>query len=202
VLRSRLTLAICLCANLLGFWTVVLEPDAIQRLFVLILWTSATLTMACVTLRPLTSATAGALLLGGVKALALLKERYWGAALVPTDFLYFAGHNLSVLQLYPEFLWASGAAAAASGVALLAALGSDRRYVAADRLRGLTVLRGVLGGLALLVWTGTFSLQGPFQRLKNKNVWARLTDEAQLTNFLINLRLMRVTLPRMDASNI
>ncbi|MFS6620492.1 hypothetical protein, partial [Staphylococcus aureus] len=40
--------------------------------------------------------------------------------------------------------------------------------------------------------------EGPFARLHNRDVWDKLSDDAQLTNFFINLNDDGVTMPAMS----
>ncbi|HET6345157.1 MAG TPA: LTA synthase family protein [Myxococcota bacterium] len=181
----------------LGLGVVAQEPGALQKAFVATAWLSASIALACLTARPLLALVTSALTLTFIKALALLKEAYWQASLMPSDFYYFAGHNLDVLRLYPHFVVALSTAAATAALVTWSAVTADARYTRSVCSRWRVATRLQMGGAFAVLCVATVCLRGPFEPLQQKGLWARLSDTAHLTNFLLNARAMRVTLPPM-----
>jgi phosphoglycerol transferase MdoB-like AlkP superfamily enzyme len=142
-----------------------------------------------------------ALVLGGgafllLKSLSILKLRYLDSPLMASDFVYYARSSLlQTLQHYPHLL--------ALGVALC--LGVPPVLWLTWRWDW-RILHGLPSGPAWAVRGGGTVLcalgfwlcllpSGPFARVHDRNVWEKLSDDAQLTNFFVNLHDSDVRLP-------
>ncbi|MEW5306097.1 MAG: hypothetical protein WDW36_008591 [Sanguina aurantia] len=138
-----------------------------------------------------------------LKFLAVLKLRYLEESLMPSDFIYYAGTSLlDTLKHYPH-LYVLGIAICVVVPPLLWLVWRwDWRLFAGRRAlpsAGWRVGGVVIGVLAF--WLCMLPA-GPFQQVHNRGVWEKLSDDAQLTNFFINLDDARVHLPAMSSDAI
>ncbi|WP_266170880.1 LTA synthase family protein [Dyella subtropica] len=130
--------------------------------------------------------------------LSVLKLRYLDSPLMPSDFVYYMRSSLlETLGHYPHLF------ALSMGVIVLVPLGlwlvwrGDRRLLTGLSPRKAFAVRvggAVLCGLAFWV---CLQPAGPFAKVHAKDVWQKLSDDAQLTNFFINFHDSDVTLPAM-----
>ncbi len=194
VVRVCAALAFAACA-----WaTVWPEPAPLQKLFVLALMLCATGVLLGATAR-----LAFALLLGGGMFLTLrfvsdLKLRYLDSALMPADFIYYVRSSLlDTLRHYPHLVLLSVGALLLAPLLLVLAWRLDRPLFA--RLRGWRAAAWRGGGVLLcaLAFRVCMLPTGPFAQLHQRNVWEKLSDDAQLTNFFVNLNDSGVNLPAM-----
>jgi len=195
VVRGCAALAFAACV-----WaTAWPEPEPLQKLFVLVLMLCVTAALLCATLR-----FAFSLLLGGGLFFALrfvsdLKESYLETALMPADFVYYARSSLiATLRHYPHLYLLSVGVLLLVPLVLVLAWKLDRPLLAQRRGRRRAAWR--VGGVLLCAATFRVCLlpAGPFATLHNRNVWDKLSDDAQLTNFFVNLNDAGVTMPAMS----
>ncbi|HEY0199601.1 MAG TPA: sulfatase-like hydrolase/transferase [Rhodanobacter sp.] len=183
--------------------TAMQEPQPLQRAFItcLMLCTIGMLLFAF-------GRFAFAVLLGGglfvaLKFLSVLKLRYLDASLMPSDFLYFAGTSLiDTLRHYPH-LYALGAGLCALlPLALWFVWRRDWRVPAGLGRRAALIVRA--GGLALCAFAFWACMlpSGPFAPVHSREVWYKLSDDAQLTNFFVNFRDSEVKLPVMSSDAV
>ncbi len=174
------------------------EPDPAQRMFVVAVLVCATGAALAATWRP-----AFALLLAGLPFAALriisdLKLRYLDAALMPADFIYYARASLfETLRRYPQMYWLAIAVVVGVPLVLVLAWRLDRRLWPAARGRRLVVLRVVGALLCVAAFRVCLLPTGPFASVHQRNAWQKMTDDAQLTNFFVNLNDAGVSLPEM-----
>ena len=194
VVRVGAALAFVACA-----WaTAWPEPEPLQRLFVLVLMLCATGVLFCASLR-----LAFALLLGGGLFFALrfisdLKESYLETALMPADFVYYARSSLiATLRHYPHLYLLTVGVLLLVPLLLVLAWKLDRPLFAQRRGSGGAAWRIVGVLLCAVAFRVCLLPAGPFASLHNRNVWDKLSDDAQLTNFFVNLNDSGVTLPAM-----
>jgi phosphoglycerol transferase MdoB-like AlkP superfamily enzyme len=179
------------------------EPLPEQKLFVaaLMLCTFGALLFAF-------ARTAAALAVAGglfaaLKLLSVLKLRYLQESLMPSDFIYFAGTSLvSTLRHYPH-LYALGI-----GVLLLVPpllwlvwRWSGRLFSGLRRWPAAGVRMGGVALLLLAFWLCMLPA-GPFARVHDRNVWEKLSDDAQLTNFFVNINDAALRLPAMSSDAV
>ena len=191
-LCALIVFALCVLA------TAWQEPLPLQRAFVLslMLCTAAALAFAC-------GRIAFALLVGGgvfalLKGLSVLKLRYLDSPLMAGDFFYYARSSLlETLRHYPHLLGVSAALAIALPLLLWWAWRWDRpcRFIG-GRKRSWS-LRGVGVLVAALAFWLCLLPSGPFAPVHARSVWDKLSDDAQLTNFFVNMRDSDVHLPAM-----
>ena len=195
--------AVLLCA-LLGFAGCVAlvawpEPLPEQKLFIasLMLCTAGALLFA-------SGRAASALVVGGglfaaLKFLSVLKVRYLEESLMPSDFVYYAGTSLvSTLRHYPHLL--------ALGLAIVLLLPPvlylvwrwDWRPFAGLRRWPAAAVRAAGIALSVLAFWVCMLPGGPFARVHDRGVWEKLSDDAQMTNFFVNIRDADVRLPPMS----
>jgi hypothetical protein len=195
VVRVFAALAFMVCA-----WaTVWPEPEPLQKLFVLVLMLFAVGALLCATVR-----LAFALLLGGGLFFALrfisdLKESYLETALMPADFVYYARSSLiATLRHYPHLYLLGMGVLLLVPLALVLAWRLDRPLSARRRGWGAAAWRmaGVL--LCAVAFRVCLLPEGPFASLHNRDVWDKLSDDAQLTNFFININDAGVRMPAMS----
>ncbi|WP_051357918.1 sulfatase-like hydrolase/transferase [Rhodanobacter sp. OR87] len=174
------------------------EPQPLQRGFIagLMLCTSGMLLFAF-------GRFATALLVGGglfllLKSVAVLKLRYLDSQLMPSDFIYYVRSSLlDTLRHYPH-LYTVGIGLGVLLPPLLYLVWCwDWRVL--ERLRSRRVAGVRLGGVAscaLALWLCMLP-SGPFARVHSRNAWQKMSDDAQLTNFFVNLHDADVELPAM-----
>ena len=139
----------------------------------------------------------GALFLG-LDFISEIKQQYLDAPLMPSDFVYYLRSSLvETLAHYPH-LWEL-----AAGVAVLVPLGlwlvwrGDRRMLGnLSRPKAFAVRVGGAVACALAFWICLLP-NGPFAQVHARNAWQKLSDDAQLTNFFVNLQDSNVSLPPM-----
>ena len=139
----------------------------------------------------------GALFLG-LDFISEIKQQYLDAPLMPSDFVYYLRSSLvETLAHYPH-LWEL-----AAGVAVLVPLGlwlvwrGDRRMLGnLSRPKAFAVRVGGAVACALAFWICLLP-NGPFAQVHARNAWQKLSDDAQLTNFFVNLQDSNVALPPM-----
>lgn len=197
--RGVATLLFLACAWL----TVWPEPEWLQKGFVLTLMLCVTGVILCASAR-----LAFALLLGGGAFAALrfisdLKLRYLDTPLMPADFVYYLRSSLlATLRHYPHLYLLSAGVVLGTPLLLLLAWRLDGRLFASAS-HGRT-LAWRWGGVVLLalVFHLSMSATGPFAELHQRNAWEKLSDDAQLTNFFVNISDSGVSLPAMaDAAS-
>ncbi|WP_158880766.1 sulfatase-like hydrolase/transferase [Rhodanobacter sp. L36] len=142
-------------------------------------------------------------LFAALKFMSVMKLRYLDAPLMPSDFLYFAGASLvDTLRHYP-YLYALGLGVVVVLPPLLWLVWRHDKRVLVDTRRG-SVLLARLGGVAvfaLAFWTCMLPT-GPFEAVHSRDVWEKLSDDAQMTNFFVNLRDAAVKLPTMTSDAV
>ncbi len=194
VVRVLAALAFAGCA-----WTTVWpEPAVLQKLFVLVLMLFAAGALLCATGRLACSLLLGGGLFLGLRFISALKENYLETALMPADFVYYARSSLiATLRHYPHlYLLGVGVMVLVPSVLALA-WKLDRPLFAWRRGWGQAAWRtgGVLlcaVGFRLCLLPG-----GPFASLHHRDVWDKLSDDAQLTNFFVNIDDDGVRMPAM-----
>lgn len=171
------------------------EPAPLQKLFVLVLMLFIAGALLCASAR-----LAFALVLGGGLFCALrfisdLKETYLETALMPADFVYYARSSLlATLRHYPHLYLLGAGMVVLVPLVLMLAWKLDRPLFASRRV--VTGIGGVL--LCALAFRACLLPTGPFAGLHNRDVWDKLSDDAQLTNFFININDDGVTVPAMS----
>ncbi|MFA6231514.1 MAG: sulfatase-like hydrolase/transferase [Rhodanobacter sp.] len=142
-------------------------------------------------------------LFAGLKFVAAMKLRYLETQLMPSDFIYYVRTSLlDTLRHYPH-LYALGIGLAIVLPPLLyLAWRWDWRVLAGLRPRHAFGLRfgGVL--LAMLAFWMCMLPSGVFASVHSRNVWEKLSDDAELTNFFINFRDADVRLPAMSSDTV
>lgn len=185
------------------FATALREPLPLQRIFVLALMLSTVVVLVFLLARFASALVLCAGLFVALKFLAVLKLRYLEESLMPSDFIYYAGTSLlDTLRHYPH-LYLLGIGICVVVPPLLWLIWRwDWRLFAGRRLLPALALR--LGGAAigvLALWLCMLP-SGPFAPVHNRGVWEKLSDDAQLTNFFINLDDARVRLPAMSSDAV
>ena len=176
------------------------EPLPQQRLFIasLMLCTFGVLLFALA--RVASALLLSGLLFGALKFLSVLKLRYLEESLMPSDFVYYAGTSLvSTLRHYPHLY--------ALGIGLLLVLPPllivvwrwDWRLLARLRRGPALGVRAAGITLAALAFWLCMLPAGPFAQVHARGVWEKLSDDAQLTNFFVNIRDAELRLPAMSS---
>jgi phosphoglycerol transferase MdoB-like AlkP superfamily enzyme len=188
-----------LCA---GF-TAWQEPQPLQKAFIAALMLCTAGMLLFVFDRFATAlVTAGGLFVG-LKFVSVLKLRYLDSSLMPSDFIYFAGTSLmDTMQHYPH-LYALGLGLCIGLPLLLWAVWRRDWRITARLARGKALLLR-LGGLALCAFAFWICMlpTGPFAPVHSRDVWEKLSDDAQLTNFFVNFRDSDVRLPVMSSDAV
>ncbi|WP_426701744.1 sulfatase-like hydrolase/transferase [Rhodanobacter sp. Col0626] len=208
-LPSRLALAraISLCALALFAGSVMLtalqEPTPLQQIFITALMVCTFVVLLFVFARVATALVVAGGLFLALKFISVLKLRYLDSSLMPSDFIYYVRSSLvDTLRHYPH-LYALGIGLFVIVPPLLYLVWHwDWRVLAASPSRRATVIRMggiVLGGFAF--WLCMLPT-GPFAQVHSRNVWEKLSDDAQLTNFFVNLHDSDVQLPAMSSDAI
>ena len=205
-LRSARAVVVLSCAA--GFFLLCLwlaagaEPAGVQKVFVASLMLCTLGVLTCALARPATALVVSGALFLALKFIATLKMRYLDSALMPSDFLYFAGTSLvDTLAHYPH-LYALGI-----GLCVLVPLVLWlvwRGDVVLLRGRGALLgwaARGAGVALFVLAFGLCLSPQGVFASVHSRNAWEKMTDDAQLTNFFVNLHDADVQLPAMSSDD-
>ncbi len=186
--------AFCIHAAVLG------EPALPQKAFILGL-------MLCTfgVMLFLLGRVAIALVVSGGLFLALrflseMKLRYLDSPLMASDFVYYARTSLiETLEHYPHLLGLGITLCVAVPPMLWMMWRWDRRILAGRRTGTAFGLRtgGALAS-ALAFWVCLLPI-GPFAQVHAKDVWDKLSDDAQLTNFFVNLHDSDVQLPAQSS---
>ena len=195
--RSRAT-AVCAWAffAICVWFTAWQEPLLEQRLFVLTL-------MLCVFGAALFVFTrmAFALVFSGglfllLRAITVLKEQYLESPLMPADFVYYVRSSLfETLRRYPNIYSVGLCVGIAVPVVLWLAWYCDRQLFLHLSKAPRALLR--MGGIALcaLVFWTCLLPTGPFEQVHARGAWEKMSDDADLTNFFVNLRDSSVHVP-------
>ncbi|KZC15427.1 sulfatase [Rhodanobacter sp. FW510-R12] len=145
---------------------------------------------------------ATALLVGGglfllLKSVAVLKLRYLDSQLMPSDFVYYVRSSLLDTLLHYPHLYVAAFGVVALLPLLYLAWRWDWRVLAPLRPRHAAGMR--VGGTALYALAFWLCLlpTGPFAQVHSRNAWEKMSDDAQLTNFFVNLHDAGVQLPPM-----
>ena len=199
--------AVSLCAVVFFAGCLVLtawqEPFPVQRAFIagLMLCTFGALLF-------LFARFATALLIGGalfvaLKFISVLKLRYLDSQLMPSDFIYYVHTSLvDTLRHYPH-LYGLGIGLCLILPPLLYLVWRwDWRVLGGLRPPVATGVR--VGGMALsaLAFWLCMLPTGLFAQVHSRNVWEKLSDDAQLTNFFVNFRDSDVQLPAMSSDAV
>lgn len=198
--RNRIT---TLCA--LVFFAICMgctawqEPLLEQRAFV-----CALMLCVCALALFVFARLAFALVLSGglfllLRAITVLKEQYLESPLMPADFVYYVHSSLfETLRRYPNIYSVGLCVSIAVPIVLWLAWSGSRRLFADVRTLPRLFLHS--GGIVLSVLAFWLCLwpAGPFAQVHARGVWERMSDDADLTNFFVNLRDSSVHLPAMS----
>ena len=151
---------------------------------------------------------ATALLISGglflaLKFISAMKLRYLDSQLMPSDFIYYVRTSLlDTLRHYPHLYTLGIGLCVVVPPLLYLAWRWDWRVLAGLRPH---VAAGVrIGGIvlaALAFWLCMLPT-GLFAQVHSRNVWEKLSDDAQLTNFFVNFRDSAVMLPTMASDAV
>ena len=183
--------------------TALREPEPMQQAFIAGLMLSTVIVPLFVFARVATALVLGGGLFVALRFISELKQRYLESQLMPSDFIYYASTSLvDTLRHYPH-LYALGIGICVVVPPLLylvwrwdwCVLGGLQRWSA----RGVRV-----GGIVLGVFAFWLCMlpSGPFAQVHTRNVWEKLSDDAQLTNFFVNFRDSAVTMPAMASDAV
>ncbi|GAB2806168.1 LTA synthase family protein [Dyella kyungheensis] len=178
--------------------TALREPALLQQAFVIALMVCAFGVLLSAFARPATALVVSGGLFLGLNFLSVMKLRYLDSPLMPADFVYYARSSLlETLGHYPHLWMLSVVVGVVAPLVLWAVWHFDRRLLAhLSRGRAWTVR---LSGMA--VWAFAFWVcllpNGPFAEVHAKNVWEKLSDDAQITNFFVNFSDSDVRMPDM-----
>lgn len=202
--RSAMGVLVFLCAC--AFFTFCfmetgwLEPEPQQRLFILVL-------MVCIVgiLLFATGRAAFALIIGGLlffllKFIAVMKLRYLESPLMPADFLYFARTSLlETLEHYPHFRRLGFIICIVVPLLVWLIWRLGRNLFASWQPRTATGVR--IAGVVILALAFHSCLlpSGPFAPVYGKGLWNKLSGNAQLTDFFVNIHDSRPHLPPMSS---
>jgi len=183
--------------------TALREPEPVQQVFVAGLMLSTVIVLLSVFGRFASALVIGGGLFVALRFISELKERYLESQLLPSDFIYYASTSLvDTLRHYPH-LYGLGIGICVVVPPLLYLVWRwDWRMLVGLRRRPALGLRA--GGIVLGVFAFWLCMlpAGPFARVHSRNVWEKMSDDAQLTNFFINFRDSAVTLPAMASDAV
>jgi phosphoglycerol transferase MdoB-like AlkP superfamily enzyme len=138
-----------------------------------------------------------------LKFISTIKLRYLDSQLMPSDFIYYVRTSLlDTLGHYPHLYTLGIGLCVLVPPLLYLAWRWDWRMLAGLRPRHAAGVR--LGGIVL----GTLAFwlcmlpTGPFAQVHSRNVWEKLSDDAQLTNFFVTFRDAAVKLPAMASETV
>jgi phosphoglycerol transferase MdoB-like AlkP superfamily enzyme len=151
---------------------------------------------------------ATALLVGGglfllLKSVAALKLRYLDSQLMPSDFIYYMRTSLlDTLRHYPHLYTVGIGLCVLLPPLLYLVWRWDWCVLAMLRPRRAAGVR--VGGIVLYVLAFWLCMlpTGPFAQVHSRNAWQRMSDDAQLTNFFVNLHDADVELPAMASAAV
>ncbi|GAB2538082.1 sulfatase-like hydrolase/transferase [Rhodanobacter koreensis] len=183
--------------------TALREPEPVQQAFVTGLMLSTVIVLLSVFGRFASALVVGGGLFVALRFISELKERYLESQLMPSDFIYYASTSLvDTLRHYPHlFGLGIGICVVVPPLLYLVWRWDWRMLAGLPRRPGLGVRAG---GIALGVFAFWLCMlpAGPFARVHSRNVWEKMSDDAQLTNFFINFRDSAVTLPAMASEAV
>ncbi|GLQ86838.1 LTA synthase family protein [Dyella flagellata] len=195
--RNRVTVACAWAFFAVCVWfTAWQEPLLEQRSFVLALMLCAFGVALFVFAR-----LAFALVFSGglfllLRAVTVLKEQYLESPLMPADFVYYVRSSLfETLRRYPNIYSVGLCVGIAVPIVLWLAWYCDRQLFLHLRKMPRSLLR--VGGIvlcALLFWICLLPT-GPFEQVHARGTWEKMSDDADLTNFFVNLRDSSVHVP-------
>ena len=199
--------AVSLCAVIFFAGCVLLtawqEPALEQRAFIAGLMLCTFGALLFLFARFATALLVGGALFAALKFISVLKLRYLDAQLMPSDFIYYVRTSLvDTLQHYPH-LYTLGIGLCVIVPPLLYLVWRwDWRVLGGLRPGVATGVR--LGGMALsaLAFWLCMLPTGVFAQVHSRNVWQKLSDDAQLTNFFVNFRDSDVQLPAMTSDAV
>lgn len=203
-LRSARAVVVLSCAAVffaLCLWLVAgAEPATVQKAFVASLMLCTLGVFTCALARPATALVVTGGLFLGLKSIATLKMRYLDSALMPSDFLYFAGTSLvDTLTHYPHLYMLGIGLVVLVPLVLWLVWRGDVRWLHGRGAWLAWAGRGVGVALFVLAFGLCLSPQGVFASVHSRNAWEKMTDDAQLTNFFANLHDADVQLPPMSS---
>jgi len=178
--------------------TALREPALLQQAFVITLMVCAFGVLLFAFARPATALVVSGGLFLALNFLSILKLRYLDSPLMPADFIYYARSSLlETLGHYPHLWMLTLAVGVMTPLALWAVWRFDRRMLSHMSRRRAWATR--VGGVAL--WAVAFWVcllpNGPFAEVHARNVWEKLSDDAQITNFFVNFSDSDVQMPDM-----
>jgi phosphoglycerol transferase MdoB-like AlkP superfamily enzyme len=182
------------CINM----TALREPALLQQTFVIALMVCAFGMLLSAFARPAMALVVSGGLFLGLNFLSVMKLRYLDSPLMPADFIYYARSSLlETLRHYPHLWLLSLGVCVLTPLLLWAVWHLDRRLLAHVKPGRAWTMR--ISGV--LVWGFAFWVcllpKGPFAEVHAKNVWEKLSDDAQITNFFVNFSDSDVRLPEL-----
>jgi phosphoglycerol transferase MdoB-like AlkP superfamily enzyme len=183
--------------------TALREPEPMQQAFIAGLMLSTVIVLLFVFARVATALVVGGGLFLALRFISELKQRYLESQLMPSDFIYYASTSLvDTLKHYPH-LYALGIGICVVVPPLLYLVWRwDWRVMSG--LRRWPALGVRVGGIALGMFAFWLCMlpAGPFAQVHTRNVWEKLSDDAQLTNFFVNFRDSALTMPAMASDAV
>lgn len=178
--------------------TALREPALLQQAFVIALMVCAFGVLLSAFARPATALVVSGGLFLGLNFLSVMKLRYLDSPLMPADFVYYARSSLlETLGHYPHLWMLSVVVCVVAPLVLWAVWHFDRRLVAhLSRGRAWTMRLSGMALWAIAFWVCLLP-NGPFAEVHAKNVWEKLSDDAQITNFFVNFSDSDVRMPDM-----
>lgn len=142
-------------------------------------------------------------LFAALKAIAALKLRYLDSQLMPADFVYYLRSSLiDTLLHYPHLYGVGIGLLLVLPPLLILAWRWDWRVPGWLKPRAALLVRGAGLLLSALVFWWCMLPTGPFAQVHSRNVWEKLSDTAQLTNFFVSFRDAEVHLPPMSSDTL
>lgn len=176
------------------------EPFPVQRAFIAGLMLCTFGALLFVLARFATALLVGGALFVALKFISVMKLRYLDSQLMPSDFIYYIRSSLvDTLRHYPH-LYSLGIGLCVLMPPLIYLVWRwDWRVLGGLHPRVATGVR--IGGIALsaLAFWLCMLPTGLFAQVHSRNVWEKLSDDAQLTNFFVNFRDSDVQLPAMSS---
>jgi hypothetical protein len=179
------------------------EPEPLQQGFITALMVCTFGVLLGLFARFGTALVVGGGLFVALRFISVLKQRYLDSQLMPSDFIYYANTSLmDTLRHYPH-LYGLGIGICVVVPPLLYLVWRwDWRVLAGFRRWPALAVR--IGGMALgaLAFWLCMLPTGPFAQVHSRNVWEKLSDDAQLTNFFVNFRDSAVKMPAMSSDAV
>jgi phosphoglycerol transferase MdoB-like AlkP superfamily enzyme len=179
------------------------EPLPLQQGFIAALMSCTFVVLLFVFARVATALLVSGGLFVGLKFIAVMKLRYLDSQLMPSDFIYYVRASLLDTLRHYQHLYLLGIGLAVLLPPLLYLTWRwDWRVLAGLRPRSAVAVRA--GGVALGVLAFWLCMlpAGPFAQVHSRNVWEKLSDDAQLTNFFVNFHDAEVQLPAMSSDAV